>query len=75
MDAAERSQPAADALLRVMEHHIATGELPVPDGALFVDADAARTGRSIAEALDEDRPVVLVKGDGTWHVIPAPTAA
>ncbi len=47
-----RKQPAADALLRVMEHQVATGGLLVPDGARFVDAAAARAGRSIAEALD-----------------------
>lgn len=68
-------KPAADALLHVMEHHIASGELLVPDGAAFIDADTAWAGKSIARALDEGRPVVLVTSDGNWRVIPAPTSA
>ena len=69
------AKTAADVLQGVMDHHVATGELLVPDGAPFVDADTSRAGQSIAEAIDEGRPVVLVTPDGNWRVIPAPSSA
>jgi hypothetical protein len=57
------------------------GTSPYPSRGLFLDADAPNLAGRIAEAFDEDLPVILVWPDGSSRVlqpgdrIPAPATS
>jgi hypothetical protein len=65
--------PATELILDRVCALIEADEYDYPNDTLFVAADRREFGEMMLEALQEERPIVVVYADGRERLIPAPS--